>query len=308
MNTWRTISKLLFLILMVQGIPVVWAQIEPAYSSYQLAPVILNPAYTGSEEVLSVAAIDRRQWTLLDGAPTSQVVAAHSPLKKNNQAVGVLMQRDKIGVTVRSAFSGIYSYRLRINEQQRISFAMQGGFSNLVSRLSELDTRLPDDPAMRNDRVELFTPLLGAGILWNSQRQFAGISVPDFFEPNLRAARFSTINYRNYFLQYGVMVNAGRQIRWVPSVLLKYNKGTQLLADFNSMIVMKETLWLSCSYRHSVSWNFLMQAQITNQLTIGYSYEYPIGIYSAWGGGSHEFKVGYRFELFKSNYYMPRYF
>jgi type IX secretion system PorP/SprF family membrane protein len=156
--------------------------------------------------------------------------------------------------------------------------------------------------------VEFFTPLLGAGVLWHSQHQFCGISSPDLFEPNLRPNRFETINYRNYFFQYGAIVNAGRQIKWVPSVLLKYNKGTQLLLDVNSMVLLKEALWLACSYRHSVSWNFLVQAQITNQLSIGYSYEYPIGEYSRWGGVSHEFKVGYRFELFKSNYYMPRFF
>jgi hypothetical protein len=85
-------------------------------------------------------------------------------------------------------------------------------------------------------------------------------------------------------------------------------KGSNPQFDFNNILILNDVLWLGISYRHKTSLNFLVQAQLTNQLQLGYSYDAPMSDFSSLAGSSHELKVSYKFVFFKDNAFMPRYF
>jgi hypothetical protein len=52
----------------------------------------------------------------------------------------------------------------------------------------------------------------------------------------------------------------------------------------------------------------MMQLQVTEQLTFGYSYDASIGEISSIESGSHEFMLNYRFRFAKKGMVSPRYF
>jgi type IX secretion system PorP/SprF family membrane protein len=56
------------------------AQQDPQYTQYMYNMNIMNPAYAGSKESLSITALYRTQWAGLDGAPETITLSAHAPV------------------------------------------------------------------------------------------------------------------------------------------------------------------------------------------------------------------------------------
>ena len=59
-----------------------FGQQDPLFSQYMFNPLIINPAYAGSREALSATILHRSQWVGFDGAPTTQTLGVHAPLRK----------------------------------------------------------------------------------------------------------------------------------------------------------------------------------------------------------------------------------
>ncbi|WP_289046781.1 type IX secretion system membrane protein PorP/SprF, partial [uncultured Olleya sp.] len=58
----------------------VQAQQDPQYTQYMYNMNVVNPAYAGSTESVSIGALYRSQWVGLEGAPTTGTLAIHSPV------------------------------------------------------------------------------------------------------------------------------------------------------------------------------------------------------------------------------------
>lgn len=268
----------------------------------------LNPAYAGSQECLNTTAVYRKQWTDLKGAPSTQTFSAHSPIKNKKIALGFSAFHDKIGVTEKSSFYGVYAYRINLKNKSTLSLGLQAGVVNLVSKLSQLQTKLPDDPAASNDKVIYLSPGFGTGVYWYSEKFYLGASLPDMLEIHPRKISDQVITYKHLFFHGGIIYRLLPQLKHMPGFLIKEVQGSSLQYDINNIFIFSDVLWLGVSYRSATSVNFIVQAQLTNQLSFGYSYDLPIGKLGKQFGSTHELKVSYRFVFFKDSAFMPRYF
>lgn len=77
--------------------------------------VALNPAFTGNEGVFSIIGSFRSQWVGFPGAPQTEFLTAHAPLKDLKSAFGLQLYADKIGVEKNNGVFGSYSYKLKLN-------------------------------------------------------------------------------------------------------------------------------------------------------------------------------------------------
>ena len=284
------------------------AQNDPLYSQYMLNTLPLNPAYAGSQGHLTTTALYRKQWTNLEGSPSTQTFSIHSPLKNKKIALGISAFHDKISVTSKTGFYGVYAYRINFKNKSTLSLGLQAGLTNLTSRLSQLQTRLPDDPAVNNDRIIYISPNFGSGAYWYSEKFYLGISIPDLIEINSNKKRQQVVSSKQLFIHGGIVYKLSSQLKYMPGFLIKAVKGNALQYDLNNIIIINDVLWIGVSYRVNSSVNFLLQAQLTNQLSLGYSYDRSIGKYSNQFGSTHELKLSYRFVYFKDSAFMPRYF
>ena len=76
-----------------------FAQQDPQYSQYMFNQMVINPAYAGSKNAISSAAFIRSQWTGIEGAPTTESVTIHGPLRNKKVGLGFAMIADQIGPT-----------------------------------------------------------------------------------------------------------------------------------------------------------------------------------------------------------------
>ena len=104
------------------------AQQETQHSMYFFNPLLLNPAYAGSQEALQITATARDQWSGLKGAPKTQVLSLHSPLKTEHLGVGFTVLNDELGVTKNTGVYADLAYSVKVNKNNnRLAFGLKAG-------------------------------------------------------------------------------------------------------------------------------------------------------------------------------------
>jgi type IX secretion system PorP/SprF family membrane protein len=289
-----------------------YGQEHPLYSQYMFNGLVINPAYTGSQESMVATATSRAQWTGLNGAPNTQVATLHSPIKLSRSAVGGMFVHDEIAVTNQYAFSGTYAYRIPVSENAKIAVGAQAGVSYYRSNLNDLLIVTPGgvpDPAFSQTETR-YLPILGLGVYYYSKRSYVGLAVPQVIDNKWdnQDAISKSRQVRHFLLSAGHVFDLGPNLKLKPNVLLKWIEGKEFQFDLNANLLLHEFLWLGVSYRMNDSVDGLVQWNITPQLSLGYSYGYPTSDIATTQYGTHELLVSYRIKHNRHIVFSPRYF
>lgn len=284
-----------------------YSQQGSLYSQYMFNGLVLNPAYAGSQESMSISALFRKQWTALDGSPSTEMLSAHAPLNNKRVALGLLFVNDNIGVTQQTGGDLMYAYRISFSETRKLSLGLQAGFARMSSQYNSLTVKDPNDPSFSSAASYNYL-YFGTGIYYSSKRFYAGLSAPHANRITL-GQTFSTdenSQSRNYFLTSGYVFTLSPSFKLKPSTLVKATDGWSAQVDFNCTLLYEDVFWVGVSYRTFSALSFIAKIQLTNQLSAGYAYDNALGDLSVIGGGGHEFMLTYNFSFFKSNTVTPR--
>lgn len=286
------------------------AQHPPMLSQYMFNGLVINPAYTGSRDVLSLTGVYRHQWSGLEGAPRTQSIFLHSPLKNPKNNVGFMVVGDRIGVSNHTTIQCTYAYRIAGDGGGRLSFGMQGGVSLLRDNWSSIVTDEPDDNVFLADSPTFLVPRVGAGAYYDRPRWYIGISSPfllDYKNSDYKLYVAKSINHRPALLTGGFLIRLNPDLLMKPSFLVKYIKGSPVETDINVNLIVKDVFWVGASYRTGDAIIAMLEYQISPQFRIGYAYDYSITPLQRFNGGSHEFMLRYEFG-YKLKAMSPRYF
>lgn len=305
------------------------AQQDAEYSMYMFNGMYVNPAYTGSQECVSMTALYRHQWVGIEGAPRSGTIAVHSPLKKDQYALGGMLNFDRIGLA--NTVSGYidYAYRLRFKNGSKLAFGIQAGGMYYNSNLK--DAILPTNPVDVSFAFNrnLFIPNIGFGVYFYSKKYYVGASMPHILNMSLsekwsNSADRTTVakQYNHYiFTAGGVIGKEDAKVKFKPSTLVKFTRNTAVSTDITASFLFINRIWLGASYRfglYSKSGSdnninkgnrlvALTEFKLTPQLRIGYAYDYEFDNTYGYQKGSHEVMIGYDFGSDKTRFVTPRY-
>ncbi|MFV5696552.1 type IX secretion system membrane protein PorP/SprF [Flavobacterium sp. LB3P122] len=290
-------TKLFSFVLMFTAI-VSFAQQDAQFTQYMYNTININPAYAGSRGALSIFALHRTQWVGLEGAPVTNAVSINTPLNGNNLGLGVSIINDKIGPTKENTISADLSYTVPTSETYKLSFGIKATanlFDLDVTRLNPAD----DDPSL-HDYNNKFSPNIGAGIYWHSNRAYVGLSVPNFIETNRyddnQVAIFK--EQINYYLIAGYVFNLNNYIKFKPAVLSKMVKGAPLQFDVSGNFMFNDKFVVGVAYRWSAAISAMVGFQVSEGLYMGYGYDHETTNLDNYNSGSHE--IFLRYELFKN--------
>jgi type IX secretion system PorP/SprF family membrane protein len=285
-----------------------FAQQKTQYTQYMFNGVMINPAYAGADEALSLTFIQRRQWAHIDNAPSTQTLSAHTLFKKKHFGLGVILVNDRVGVHKNIGASTNYAYHIRTGKTSYLSFGIQASVFNLKSDYASLLNAPSNDPKLNTPVLSQTFLDFGAGIYYRSARLHAGISVPELIPQKFSIDDSVSVQLAksNFFGFVKYRINVNESIDLEPSGLLKYMSGVPLSYDLNVNMIYREVLTVGLSYRKSESIDFLFKAQVTPQLQLGYSYDHAVGVISRLANGSHELMVNYVFRYVRKNIPSPR--
>ncbi len=287
------------------------AQQRPVISTYMFNGLALNPAYTGSLNMLSATFIHRKQWINVDGAPTSQIFTVHNSFLSNQIGIGLMATRDKVGVHEETALYGSYAYKIRI-PSGILAFGLSGGFDNRKSNFQSLNILNEDDRLLRGTPTR-FNPNFGTGVYFANPRMYLGFSVPYILENNLYQIE-STVSKsresRYYYGTGGIVFDLDRQIKFSPSFLVRYQEQNRLGWNINAMVIFDQIAYAGVSYRNGDALVFLVQMILNENFRVGYSYDATTSSLTNHSRGTHEILLNYRIKLrnFKHDPQCPVYF
>ena len=277
--------------------------------------LVLNPAYAGSQETFTATAMLRKQWVGIEGAPQTQTFSAHSPLDELRRtkrpvspvSLGLILFHDQIAITGQTGLLASYAYRLLLINGGSLSFGLQGGFSQLRIRYSELE--LDGDPSFAGGDMTHWQPDFGAGIYYQSDRFYTGFSVPQMLRSRIYVDRNTLSMAPHYFLSAGYVFDVNPTMKLKPSVLIKNFSGDVFQFDLNCNVFLNEILNVGISWRSFESVGTMLQFQVHARFSLGYSFDIPYGNqFSTLTSGSHEIMVNYRVPKKKIRTINPRFF
>ena len=285
-----------------------YAQQDVMFTQYMFNGLALNPAYAGSHDVVSITAIGRQQWVGLEGAPSTQTLSVHSPVKNDRVGVGMMLLHDKIGVTDQKNATLSYAYRIPL-QHGKLAMGLQASISSYRTNYSEIG--IDNDVAFNQGTISVWQPNFGAGMYYYHTRFYAGFSVPHLLERayDLRENNAPQGLIRHYFLNTGYVFDLNQNLKLKPNALLKIVDGAPAQLDLNANLLIMEVLWVGASWRSFDSIDGLLQLQLTDRLQVGYSYDFATTreIRSV-NGGSHELSLNYRCTIGHKKSVSPRFF
>jgi len=284
------------------------AQQKVQFTQYMFNEVVINPAYTGADEALSLTFIQRKQWANIESSPSTQTLSGHTLFKNKHFGLGGTIINDKIGVHRNLSAMSTFAYHLRVGKDAFISMGLQGGIHSRKSNYARLASGANMDPKLFDAAVSYTAFDLGMGFYYRSPRFHVGLSAPELLpeEFSLNDSTSITLRDANYFLFARYKITLNENIDIEPSILLKYFAGIPLSYDVNMSLIYRKVLTVGLSYRKKESVDFMLRGQITPQMQFGYSYDHPIGEVSKVSNGSHELMINYVFKYVKSKVDSPR--
>lgn len=304
----KTQNKIAFVVLLLVTLHSN-AQQEPNFTQYLYNMNILNPAYAGTKDAISLGFQGRSQWMGLNGAPQTQTLAIHAPI---NDFVGLGFSaiHDVIGPVSQTDINGDFSYKLEMGRFSYLALGMKVGASFMsIDGLEFIESGDPLDETMQ---LTLFN--VGIGAFYYSDRFYVGLSSPSILESKYikgTAGVYSTSKDKMHIYLSGGYVfdldyKKGFKIK--PAFLLRAVQGTPLSFDFSTHVWYKDQLGVGIGYRFEDSMNLTFSFRTESNFTIGYAYDYTLSKLTDFNSGSHEIYLQYDFDLRSRLIPEPRFF
>ncbi|MDQ6471840.1 type IX secretion system membrane protein PorP/SprF [Flavobacterium sp. LHD-80] len=287
------------------------AQQDAQYTQYMYNTININPAYAGSRGALSIFGLYRTQWVGLDGAPETSSFSVNTPINNSNLGIGASLVNDKIGPTNENTISADISYTVQTSANWKLSFGIKGTANIFNLDVSKLNPDISGDPQFQ-DLDNKFTPNVGAGVYWHSDKAYIGLSVPNFIETNRYDDNDIAIvkDKINYYLMAGYVFDLDKYqyIKFKPAVLTKMVEGAPLQVDLSANFMFYDKFVVGVAYRWSASLSAMVGFQITDGLYLGYGYDRETTNLNNYNSGSHEIFLRYEFFTKNGKITTPRFF
>lgn len=287
----------------------VHAQQNYMFTQYLNNELVINPAYAGSHESMSVTALYRHQWVGIDGAPKTFSFSGHTNLSEKSSGLGFMVVNDKIGISNHLDMYGIYSYRLKLTQRSNLRFGLQLGLTNYHFNTSTLNLQQTGDDNLEENVGSTMKPNFGAGIYYSSRGAYVGLSIPKLILSDIEIGGSSLLTVkRHLFISGGFVKALSKEIKWKPTTLVKLVEAAPVEVDISSSFIYQNKYWLGLAYRSFDSIDILAAVQATPQLKIGYSYDMTLTRLKSYNSGSHEILINYRFSFENDRIISPRFF
>ena len=132
------------------------AQVNPMLGMYYQNRYLVNPAYAGEKEDLTVNLAYKRDWTKVEGTPSSNNVTADYGFGK--MGVGLSFNGDKDGLIDIYRYYATYAYHLTTGESSSLSLGLSGGvtteninYGNLIGDGDDNEVAIYNDKGAQLD-------------------------------------------------------------------------------------------------------------------------------------------------------------
>lgn len=287
------------------------AQQDPHYTQYMYNMNVINPAYAGSKENLSIGMLYRKQWVEIEDAPTTATFSGHAPVGKN-VGLGLSAISDKIGPVEENNIYGDFSYTLQLGGEHKLAFGLKAGLTiHQVGLYSDINHTLPDqnDPAFAQNTSNSYFNL-GSGLFYYTNKYYLALSVPNMMKSkhlDFNGREFGS-EVSHYFLTGGYVFDVSENIKFKPFFMMKsaFNAPTSL--DLSSNFLFNQKFEAGITYRLEDSFGAMINYAISPNVKLGYAYDHIVSDLNVTTPSSHEIVLLFDLNFPRKVSSSPRFF
>ena len=272
------------------------AQQDPQFSQNMFNKLANNPGYAGSTSGISTSVLHRSQWMGFDdegAAGSTQNFSVDAEVPILNGGVGLNIVKDNIASFSNLGIQASYAYRTQLGFGQ-IGMGMSVGMYQSGLNGGALRPSQGGDPVIPTGDVNGSKLDIGAGVYFNNQNMYIGLSSAHMTEPTIEWSDGQSFNLaRHYFLISGYNYEINSQFSLHPSIYLKHDGATSQL-DVNTNLIYNNKMWSGLSYRIDEGVIILAGMNINENLRFGVGYDVTIVNPMS---NSFEFMLGYNFKV-----------
>lgn len=309
--------RLLLVILFASGALLdVQAQQDPHYTQYMYNMSVMNPAYAGSKESLSLGLLYRKQWVEIEDAPTTATFFGHSPVGKN-VGLGLSVISDKIGPVEENNIYGDFSYTLNLGGEHKLAFGIKTGLTlhkvGLYSEIGDGHVPDPDDPAFAENISNTYFNI-GSGLFYYTDKYYVGFSVPNMLKSKHLDLSVNGGEYEfgsetsHYFFTGGYVFDLNETIKFKPFFMLKSAFSAPTSLDLSTNFLFNEKFEVGATYRLDDSFGAMANYAVLPNLRIGYAYDHIVSDLKVTTPSSHEIILLWDVNFSKKVSSSPRFF
>ena len=276
---------------------------------------LFNAGYVGASQAHTFNLLQRKQWVGFDGAPVSQSLSYGTPVNQKRLAYGFSAINDKIGPLRNNSFAADVAYHLLLNGSNKVlSLGLKLSLNSFNLNSDELNLNQIQDPLFLSESIG-FKPNIGTGIYYYTDKFYAGVSTPYFFENKELGQK------RHIYFTSGLLINLFRDVQLRPSTLIKMTKGVPVNLDLSTLLIFKDQFWLGGNLRSTYKDLFptadtgggfggIFGINLTDSIMVSYAYSYSLGNRTGvFNNGTHEIILRYNLrKVVNALIDSPRYF
>lgn len=288
-----------------------FAQQDPHYTQYMYNMSVMNPAYAGSKENLSLGLLYRKQWVEIEDAPTTATFFGHTPVGKN-VGMGLSFINDKIGPVEENNIYADFSYTLNLGGEHKLAFGLKTGLTlHKVTLFNDVYATLPDanDPAFSENTSNSYFNI-GSGFLYYTNKYYLGFSVPNLMKSkhlDFNGRKFGS-EVSHYFLTGGYVFDINDSVKFKPFFMMKSAFGAPISLDLSANFLFNQKFEIGATYRLEDSFAAMVNYLITPNLKLGYAYDHIVSDLNVTTPSSHEIILLFDLNFPKKVSSSPRFF
>ncbi|NKI28110.1 type IX secretion system membrane protein PorP/SprF [Arenibacter sp. 6A1] len=301
--------SLLLVLLLCTVFSGLYAQQDAQFTQYMFNTISINPAYAGSRGQLSIAGLYRSQWVGVEGAPKTQTINLHAPIRDSKLGYGISIVNDEIGngVVQETYLDAMISYSIEVSLEGKLSFGLKASANILNLDFNGLKNYESEN--VQGDNIDnKVSPNFGVGLYYHTDTFYAGLSVPNLIETkhfdnsqrNAKDTQFLAAERINFYMITGYVFDLEGGFKFKPALLTKVVGGAPLQLDVSANFLYNEKFSFGAAYRWDAAVSGMVGFQISDQFMIGLAYDRETTALGNTQFNDGSFEVFLRFEVEKS--------
>lgn len=279
----------------------------PINTQYMYQGLLINPAIAGNRNELVLSFTHRNQYLGNTNTPKTNILSAHSPIKKEAISAGLQVYQQSFNNLINVGISGYGSYRIKVAKTGKLSFGLKIGALSSSFNWSGVETIEPGDPNFQNLDQE-WTPLIGFGAYYKSNKFYAGIAVPEMVN-NISETNLEYSNWNTNIIA-GYIFNVSEKISVLPNLLVRSLGNQKPQTDVTVLVRFNKIIDIGAIVRSGGKiLGASMDINIKKQLKLGYSFDTGLGDNKVINTfGNHEVSISYGFKKIINAHSNTRFF
>jgi type IX secretion system PorP/SprF family membrane protein len=301
MIQFLTMKKILSIFICCSLVTAAYSQQQQSSSFYDLQGVFHNPSTAGTQKHAMVGVSYRKQWSGINGGPSTATIFGSTNLAKHNFGIGGYIYNDKTGPTSRNGVSLAFAKHIPTRDGI-FSLGIETRFQQFGIDRQKLAESLGADPVLGSgDNKSKFDA--GFGISYTNETFQVGASVSqlvqsklDYYTGTLSRTGEAKL-YRHYFLHGLYRLKVDESTVLVPNFLFTYLPNAPKEFQGGARLEFNDLLLTGLAFRANQGWLVSAGVKLDKKATIGYSFEIyrsPLSIFDG-GSNAHELLIKYDF-------------